>query len=52
MIQENFILDNPELAKKAESYVDPGYEDAERTLTVDDRAARAKLEPELKPIEI
>jgi hypothetical protein len=51
-MQEHYLLDHPELAKKAEVYADPGYEDAEKTLTVDDRAAKARAEPELAPVEI
>ena len=51
-MQEHFLLDNPELAKKAEVYIDPGYDDAEKTLTVDDRAAKARAEPELAPVDI
>ncbi len=52
LMQEHVLLDNPELTKKAEVYVDHGYEDAEKTLSTDDRAAKAKAEPELAPIEI
>lgn len=52
LMQENFLLDNPALAKQAEVYADPGYEDAERSLTVDDRATKAKAEPELAPAEV
>jgi hypothetical protein len=44
-------LDNPQV-KTAEVYADPGYEDAEKTLTTDDRAAKARLDPELDAIEI
>jgi hypothetical protein len=54
LMQEHFIIDHPELAKTAESFRDPGYEKAEHNLTTidDDRAEKAKAEPELAPIEI
>ncbi len=52
MMQEHMLLDNPDLAKKAEVYADPGYEEAEKTLSTDDRAAKARAEPELVPIEL
>lgn len=52
LFQEHILIDNPELAKKAEVYNDPGYEQSEKTLSVDDRAAKARAEPELAPIDI
>lgn len=52
LMHEHLLLDNPELAKKAEAYADPGYDAAEKALAVDDRAAKAKAEPELAPIDV
>lgn len=52
LMQEHFVLDHPELAKKSEVYIDHGYEESEKTLSVDDRAEKAKGEPELAPVEI
>lgn len=52
LMQEHLLLDHPELAKKAEAYSDPGYEESEKTLSVDDRAAKARAEPELAPVDV
>ncbi len=52
LMEEHFLLDNPQAGKSDEVYADPEYAEAERTLELDDRGAKARAEPELAPIEI
>jgi hypothetical protein len=53
LMWEHYLVDNPDLEKRAsEIYQDPHYEQSEAALSTDDRAAQAREEPELEPVEI